>query len=829
MDSTGSPVRVLLVDDDEDVATTAASFLELERDDIEVVTATAASEGLDVLARQRIDCVVSDYEMPGADGLTFLDRVRADHGELPFILFTGEGSEKLASETIAAGVTEYVRKDGGTDQYALLANRIDRAVESHRSQSLLADRTRRLETLISNLPGIVYRCVNDPAWPMEFVAGECEQLTGYSAATLERGDVSWGEDVLHPEDRTAAWEAVQDALEADEPFEVTYRIVTRDGETRWMWERGRGLYTDGELDALEGFITDVTARRERERRIERLQRRTRQLIDTTSRAETAQVAVDAAHEVLDAEMSGFHLLSEDERTLDPVAWVDTVSEELGEPPVYDRADDDPAAEFVWNAFDHGDPVVVEDTREHGRLSEVTRTRSGVVHPLADHGVFVVSATEPGAFDDTDLALVEIIAASLTAALDRVERELRLREREQALETERDRLRALFEMVPDPITHVRFEDGEPVLLDVNSAFEETFGYEAADVVGESSNDLLVPPDRQAEATRIDQQARNERIVTQAVRRRTADGVGDFLFRSIPVGDREDTGEYYGIYVDISEQKAAERRLERQNERLEEFAEVLSHDLRNPLNVAQGRVELLQDRYDDEHLDAAERAHERMAALVEDILYLAREGRSVGPLEPVRLGEVVRACWETIETDKARLAVETERTVEAERGQLRRLLENLLGNAVEHSSTSPGSQTRQDAVEHSSTSPRSQAPEDVVEHSSTSPGSQTRQDAVEHSSQRPHPQTQQDGGEDGGPAVTVTVGDCDGGFYVADDGPGIDEEIRDRVFEAGYSTAQEGTGFGLRIVAQIADAHGWDVRVAESARGGARFEITGIDTG
>ena len=798
MDSTGSPVRVLLVDDDGDVAATAASFLELERDHIEVVTAADAREGLDVLARERVDCVVSDYEMPGTDGLAFLDRVRADHGDLPFILFTGKGSEELASEAIAAGVTDYVRKEAGTDQYALLANRIDRAVESHRSQSLLADRTRRLETLISNLPGIVYRCVNDPDWPMEFVAGECEQLTGYSAAALERGDVSWGEDVLHPEDRTAAWDTVQDALAADGPFEVTYRIVTRDGETRWMWERGRGLYTDGELDALEGFITDVTARRERERRIERLQCRTRQLIDTTSRAETAQVAVDAAHEVLDAELSGFHLLSEDEQTLDPVAWVDTVSEELGEPPVYDRTDDDPTAELVWGAFERGAPVEIDDTREHSRLAEVTPARSGVVHPLADHGVFIVSATEPEVFDDTDLALVEIIAASLTAALDRVERELRLREREQALETERDRLRALFDMVPDPVTHVRFEGGEPVLLDVNSAFEETFGYEATDVVGESSNDLIVPPDRRGEAERIDERAQNGNAVSREVHRRTADGTGDFLFRSIPVGDPEDTDEYYGIYVDISEQKAAKRRLERQNERLEEFAEVLSHDLRNPLNVAQGRVELLQDRYDSDHLDAAMAAHERMAALIDDILYLAREGGKIDEIEPVDLAETARGCWGNVETGDARLVVDTDRTVLADRGQFQRLLENLLGNAVEHGSTSPhSSSTREDAVEHGS----------------TSPGSQTRQGA----------------GEGGGPAVTVTVGDCDGGVYVADDGPGVDEEIRDHVFEAGYSTSQDGTGFGLRIVAQIADAHGWDVRLSESTEGGARFEITGIDTG
>jgi nitrogen-specific signal transduction histidine kinase len=130
-------------------------------------------------------------------------------------------------------------------------------------------------------------------------------------------------------------------------------------------------------------------------------------------------------------------------------------------------------------------------------------------------------------------------------------------------------------------------------------------------------------------------------------------------------------------------------------------------------------------------------------------------------------------------------------------------------VEHGSTSPDSHARRDAVEHGSTSPRSQAPEDAVEHGST--GSRPEaDDAVEH------------GRDD----VTVTVGDLETGFYVADDGPGVPADERESVFDAGYSTATDGTGFGLSIVKQIADAHGWDVTLTESEAGGARFEITGV---
>jgi signal transduction histidine kinase len=84
------------------------------------------------------------------------------------------------------------------------------------------------------------------------------------------------------------------------------------------------------------------------------------------------------------------------------------------------------------------------------------------------------------------------------------------------------------------------------------------------------------------------------------------------------------------------------------------------------------------------------------------------------------------------------------------------------------------------------------------------------------------------EHGGEGVSVTVGTLPDGFYVADDGPGIDPDRREEVFDAGHSTSQSGTGFGLRIVEQVADAHGWSVRAVESEAGGARFEVTGIES-
>jgi PAS domain S-box-containing protein len=244
--------------------------------------------------------------------------------------------------------------------------------------------------------------------------------------------------------------------------------------------------------------------------------------------------------------------------------------------------------------------------------------------------------------------------------------------------------------------------------------------------------------------------------------------------LPSDENGDFQGTAGVLRDITERKERERKLRHQNERLEEFASVVSHDLRNPLNLAKGRLELLQAKYDDPGFDDLATAHERMEAIIEDVLTLAREGATVERPQPVSLDAVALSAWGTVESTVGDLTIEGDATVMADRDRLQRLLENLFRNAIEH-------------------------------------------------------------GGDPGTQVGVTVGPVTGGpggglagFYVADDGPGIPEGDRDDVFESGFTTASDGTGFGLAIVSEIAEAHGWSVTVTESESGGARFEVTGVET-
>ncbi|MFC7068829.1 PAS domain S-box protein [Halobaculum lipolyticum] len=232
------------------------------------------------------------------------------------------------------------------------------------------------------------------------------------------------------------------------------------------------------------------------------------------------------------------------------------------------------------------------------------------------------------------------------------------------------------------------------------------------------------------------------------------------------DREFAGTV-GVMRDISERMARERRLETQNERLDAFTSVVGHDLRNPLNVAQGHLGLARDDSDPERraasFEAVSRSLDRMERLIESLLALARDGEAVAETTAVPLAGVAEACRPMTETMGGTLEVRADGVVLADRSRLRQLVENLLRNAVEH----------------------------------------------------------------GGEGVTVRVVDTDDGFAVVDDGPGIPPEDRDRVFESGYSTSNDGTGLGLSIVADVAEAHDWRLALDRGIDGGTRVEVHGVE--
>jgi signal transduction histidine kinase len=250
--------------------------------------------------------------------------------------------------------------------------------------------------------------------------------------------------------------------------------------------------------------------------------------------------------------------------------------------------------------------------------------------------------------------------------------------------------------------------------------------------------------------------------------SAIAIDDGLFGTLCFVSAEPFADEETLFAELIarmlETELQQERTEATIDRLDQFASVVSHDLRSPLNVAQGRVDLERSTRDSDHLEIAARSLDRMEDLIADVLTVARQGHEIEDTELVSLEAITAECWGGVRTDGASVTVDADLWFKTDRGRVRHLFENLFRNGVEH----------------------------------------------------------------GGTGVSVHVGPLDDGdgFYVEDDGPGIPPADRDRVFESGYTTGGDGLGLGLSIVAGVVDAHGWTIAVGAGADGGARFEVSGV---
>lgn len=311
-------------------------------------------------------------------------------------------------------------------------------------------------------------------------------------------------------------------------------------------------------------------------------------------------------------------------------------------------------------------------------------------------------------------------------------------------------RTVVETVPDPVIVV---DDSELLVDLNPAATVLFNVDD-DATGTPFSEFCddYPTlyeyyrDGVAETKLSIHDGETERYFSV-----TCTGVGD---------DRQGT---VMVLRDITPLKERERQLTRQNERLDQFASMVSHDLRNPLNAAIVRSQLLAETSEDEHHVELEKALARMDAMIDEMLTLARAGIAREETEEVNLQQLVTETWEMVQTEGGTLEMELNwsNTVQANPDLLQHVFENLFRNAIEHNDS----------------------------------------------------------------PVTVRVGTIErpGGFYVEDDGGGLPEDGRDTIFEHGYTTNDEGAGLGLTIVRDILDGHGWEVKVTDSNEGGTRFEI------
>lgn len=863
--------------------------------------------GLEGSSLAGIDCLVVDQStMQSSEAIESMEEARSLAESLPIVLVAPDPSCELAAAAVDLDVSALLPRAIDEASIETLSTRIETATNRQTTDAALSASRGQLETVIDNLPGIAYQSGTNHPWPMTSILGDCDALLGYDPSALLEGDISYGRDIIHSDDQNEVMTTIDEAITDGEPFELRYRIVTADGDTKWVYESGQviedpvqgtstlvGVITDitgwyhhrerqrvlfedaadaivevtfdgdtaiidrvnpafedifgisgfevvdrpinetivppadrsraaaidervrnGEIveeelqrktadglrwfllrtvpfslgDEQRGYATyiDITDQKEREHAIESLHTASRSMLTHTSIADIHQAAVDTAASVLGLDLAVSFEADNAHDRLHPRATAAPMDSRID---ALSTVDDDSAP--LWDAIgaESAAIVAIDETLASVLGAGTIDAESALLIPLGESGVIVATA-EPDGVDEADRRLAGLLGSATGSALDAARREAQLTELHRAATAigSTESVIAVYEQLI-----AAAED----ILEFDFAVADAREGEYLVTMATSS---AIEDDSFFERTPIDA---TDNIAAQAYRSGTPDLTEDLAtldvvpadptFRSaltVPVGEYgviqaaakrvgafdETDLEFAELLVTHARQALTRlertreledrsRELNRQNERLEQFAELVSHDLRNPLSVIGGRLALARESDDEEHLDAIEDAVTRMEAIIDDTLMLAREGRAVGETEPVELATLANRCWSRVATADATLQVRGDLTFEGDPERVKHILENLFRNAIEH----------------------------------------------------------------GDGSVTVTVGPTDNrdGFFVADDGPGIPADKRSDIFDAGYSTGDDGVGIGLSIVTEIVEAHGWTIEVADSDAGGARFVVTGVE--
>jgi PAS domain S-box-containing protein len=351
--------------------------------------------------------------------------------------------------------------------------------------------------------------------------------------------------------------------------------------------------------------------------------------------------------------------------------------------------------------------------------------------------------------------------------------------ELELEEQRKQLETLFEVLP---VGVVVADADGVLVEANETSREIWGGEVFDAESVGDYDRYQgwwadtgEPVETEEWTMARVLGGEEVTEPDVYEIETADGERrNIMVHGMPVRGASGTVTRGVItQTDITEREERKQRLQESNDRLESFASMLAHELRNPVTIGQiysqqlpAATDSKPDGSNSEAVEYVTEAFDRIEDMIDVMLVLTRGREVVGDSSPLTLADVTGDAWQEVDPPDATLEVEADVVMRADETYVRHMFRNLFENAIQH----------------------------------------------------------------GGSAVTVRVGELPTGFYVADDGRGIPADERDTVFEAGYTTAaaEGGTGLGLAFVEELADVYGWDCDVTESAHGGARFEFRNVDS-
>jgi len=547
----GDALQVVYVGDE-----TRAAAVSEKLSDAEVRSEACGGTALDSLENADVDCVVAETDLGDVAGPEFLGAVAELYPDVARVVLAESVGEAPANVAFVP-----TRPRAGLP--ARVARRVERAVEY---RSAVNDRA------TADDPDLFGDGVEELPDPILTIDDDCEVV--FANEAIERVFGRGPEDVVGEPVFGLLDESVHESFEAS----VNDRSGN-EGQLERDYVELPGKHRDGrEIPLAVSFcenerndgsyfsavLRDVSEREQLEDRLEAEKRKTKELHEVAvmlEECDTAEavcrLAVETAEQLLEFDLCAVDTIENGE--LVPQA----VSKGVPTDGYYTTTPVSTEDNLAARAYRRGESLRTADIHDEGVDPAASGYRAALTVPIGDLGVFQAVSEEADAFDESDCELAELLASHVAQSLQRIRSE-------SELQAERDRFAALFENVPEPTVRYELRDGKPLIQSVNEAFEEVFGYDAGEAVGQTLDDLIVPADRQAEFDRHVRQVQEDEHLNTEVRRQGADGMRDFLIRTAGVSGENSGG--YAIYTDITDRKQLERDLERANEKFEELHHV-----------------------------------------------------------------------------------------------------------------------------------------------------------------------------------------------------------------------------------------------------------------
>ena len=661
-------------------------------------------------------------------------------------------------------------------------------------QEELKESRRMLQTLISNLNGMVYRCRSDRDWSMEYISDGCFEITGYHPEELiDNSKLSYN-DVIHEDDRERVWAEVQEKVNEDKPFTLSYRIITADKKVKWVKETGVGIRNpENNSILLEGFISDATS--EKRNRLVRdvVFEISKSSYETESLDELLSITHLQLGKIIDATNFFVALYNKETDSITLPYHVD----------FKDKFASFPAGKTMTGHVIKTKEPILANEKQISKLAEegvvdIVGTPAKIwlgVPLIAEHKVIgaivVQNYTDPTCFTESDLSLMMFVADQVAGLIMRKNTEDKLR-KEQAY------LDQLYQSSSETILMI---DNNGVVKSINKEFTRLFGYEESEAIGKNIDEMIVPRYLSDEGVRNTNRAlTNERVEMESVRQHKNGMLIDVSILVTPIFIEGGIVGAYGIYRDITDRKRIEKSLIIAKEKAEEsdrlksaFLSNMSHEIRTPMNAILGFSGLLSDpesseEEKNEYIEIIKERGNDLMRIISDIIDVAKieSGQlkiSIKDCKVNRLLEDIHTTFTQIKQKQGKNNVDLiihlevpdhEFTILTDPQRLRQVITNLVENALKF--------TESGAIEFGY--------------------------AIK---------------EDVGIGKSIE-------FFIEDSGIGIPQEMHAVIFERfrqvddSHTRTYGGTGLGLTICKNLTHLMGGELNLQSEVGKGTRFTIT-----